>query len=107
MVTGSRGRSHSGVGAPRERGAQITPADCRCPSPTYYQAENGDLVPCDGSTEDVWEDLPAGYNDTEDKLARKFYEDDLKKSRVEIEGSGADLEMISQEAKSTYGDFEC
>ena len=73
---------------------------------TYYQADNGDLVQCDGSTEDVWEDLPA-TNDAEDRLARKYYEEDLKKTRLDIEGANADLDLISQEASSTYGDFEC
>ena len=34
---------------------------------TYYEAENGDLVRCEGSTDEAWEDFNYGTSDAEEK----------------------------------------
>ena len=62
---------------------------------------------CEGSTDEAWEDFNYGTSDAEDRLARKFYEEDLKAARIETEGSSADMDLIRQEAQSNFGDFEC
>lgn len=74
---------------------------------TYYEADNGDLIRCEGSTDDTYDDNDHGTSEAEDKLARQFYEEELKAVRVAAEGSAADSELIRQEAQASFGDFKC